>query len=103
MLSAWSLLVFTLLLPAARPQAQMAKFRAAAKTLVEAAAADKPRHRVEVTAEWRGGYGGVGLAPAQMDPALEAHVAAAAERALPGGWMRMPSGAGHDAQTIAQV
>ena len=36
-----------------------------------------------------------------MDPKLQAHVAAAAEHHAPGGWMRLPSGAGHDAQIIA--
>ena len=39
--------------------------------------------------------------PAAMDADLQALVAEAAERRLPGGWMEMPSGAGHDAQVIA--
>ena len=36
-----------------------------------------------------------------MDRSLQDHIAAAAERHAPGAWMRMPSGAGHDAQIIA--
>ncbi len=39
--------------------------------------------------------------PVAMDPKLQAHIAAAAEQHAPGGWMRLPSGAGHDAQIIA--
>ncbi len=41
------------------------------------------------------------VAPAPMDAGLQAHIRAAAEKRLPGGWMTMPSGAGHDAQIIA--
>jgi N-carbamoyl-L-amino-acid hydrolase len=40
-------------------------------------------------------------APRLMDEAFEAAIEAAAERHLPGGHMRMPSGAGHDAQVIS--
>jgi N-carbamoyl-L-amino-acid hydrolase len=36
-----------------------------------------------------------------MDAGLQAHIRAAAEKRVPGGWMTMPSGAGHDAQIIA--
>ncbi len=36
-----------------------------------------------------------------MDPRLQEHIAEAAERHAPGAWVRMPSGAGHDAQVIA--
>jgi N-carbamoyl-L-amino-acid hydrolase len=39
--------------------------------------------------------------PTAMDAQLQAHVAAAAEAEAPGRWIRMPSGAGHDAQVIA--
>lgn len=39
--------------------------------------------------------------PAQMSAAIQDHIAAAAERIAPGQWLRMPSGAGHDAQVIA--
>ena len=38
-----------------------------------------------------------------MDETLLKHVEAAAELHASGDWMTMPSGAGHDAQTIAQV
>ncbi|WP_374442356.1 Zn-dependent hydrolase [Stella sp.] len=40
-------------------------------------------------------------APTMMDDRFQAALAETAERHLPGGWMRMPSGAGHDAQIIA--
>jgi len=40
--------------------------------------------------------------PTAMDARLQEHVAAAAEAEAPGQWIRMPSGAGHDAQVIAQ-
>jgi beta-ureidopropionase / N-carbamoyl-L-amino-acid hydrolase len=39
--------------------------------------------------------------PRLMDEAFEMAVEAAAERHVPGGHMRMPSGAGHDAQVIS--
>jgi N-carbamoyl-L-amino-acid hydrolase len=39
--------------------------------------------------------------PRLMDPAFEAAIEATAERHAPGGHMRMPSGAGHDAQVIS--
>ena len=42
------------------------------------------------------------LEGAPMDPGLQDHLAAAAERHAPGGWMRMPSGAAHDAQVLAR-
>ena len=41
-------------------------------------------------------------APAAMDAGLQDHLAAAAERHAPDQWLRMPSGAGHDAQIMAQ-
>jgi N-carbamoyl-L-amino-acid hydrolase len=37
-----------------------------------------------------------------MDSGLQDHLAAAAERHAPGQWMRMPSGAAHDAQVLAR-
>ena len=40
--------------------------------------------------------------PTVMDARLQDHVAAAAEAVAPGQWVRMPSGAGHDAQVIAE-
>jgi N-carbamoyl-L-amino-acid hydrolase len=39
--------------------------------------------------------------PVTMDAGLQEHIAKAAEVAAPGQWIRMPSGAGHDAQVIA--
>jgi N-carbamoyl-L-amino-acid hydrolase len=36
-----------------------------------------------------------------MDAAFEAAIEATAERTVPGGHLRMPSGAGHDAQVIS--
>lgn len=41
------------------------------------------------------------VAPVAMDRKLQDRIEAAAERHAPGAWMRMPSGAGHDAQIIA--
>lgn len=41
--------------------------------------------------------------PAAMDTAIQDAVAAAAEEIVPGLHLRMPSGAGHDAQFLAQV
>jgi N-carbamoyl-L-amino-acid hydrolase len=40
--------------------------------------------------------------PVDMKAALQEHIAAAAEAITPGQWIRMPSGAGHDAQLIAE-
>lgn len=39
--------------------------------------------------------------PVEMDAALQAHLAHAAEALAPGQWEHMPSGASHDAQVIA--
>lgn len=41
--------------------------------------------------------------PVAMDSGLQRHIAAVAEMLAPGQWMAMPSGAGHDAQVIAQI
>ncbi len=41
--------------------------------------------------------------PARCDPALMAALEGAAERHAPGGWQHLPSGAGHDAQVMAEV
>ncbi|MDY0881665.1 Zn-dependent hydrolase [Dongia soli] len=40
--------------------------------------------------------------PVDMTAALQEHIAVAAEAIKPGQWIRMPSGAGHDAQLIAE-
>ncbi len=40
--------------------------------------------------------------PAAMDPQFQTLIEAAAERHAPGGHLRMPSGAGHDAQVLAR-
>ena len=40
--------------------------------------------------------------PKVMDAGFQDALAAAAETRAPGGWMRMPSGAGHDAQVLAE-
>ena len=40
--------------------------------------------------------------PAAMDGTVQECLAAAAERHAPGNWIRMPSGAGHDAQILAR-
>lgn len=42
------------------------------------------------------------MEPVTMDPALAEHLARAAEAVAPGQWLRMPSGAAHDAQVIAR-
>ena len=42
------------------------------------------------------------LEGAPMDRGLQDHLAAAAERHAPGAWIRMPSGAAHDAQIFAR-
>ena len=39
--------------------------------------------------------------PVATDPGLTEHIAAAAEIHAPNDWLRMPSGAGHDAQVLA--
>jgi N-carbamoyl-L-amino-acid hydrolase len=41
------------------------------------------------------------IAPTQMDEGLRAHLEAAAETHAPGKWMRLPSGAFHDAGIIS--
>lgn len=41
--------------------------------------------------------------PKVMDSAFQDALAAAAEARAPGNWVRMPSGAGHDAQVLAQT
>jgi N-carbamoyl-L-amino-acid hydrolase len=41
--------------------------------------------------------------PALMDQGLRAALEAACERAAPGNWQAMPSGAGHDAQQLARI
>lgn len=41
------------------------------------------------------------VVPTQMDEGFQQHLATAAERHAPDGWVRMPSAAGHDAMVIA--
>ena len=41
------------------------------------------------------------IPPTRMDPGLQAHIEAAAERHAPGKWQRMPSGAFHDAGILS--
>ena len=41
------------------------------------------------------------IPPTQMDEGLRGHIEAAAERHAPGNWMRMPSGAFHDAGIVS--
>jgi N-carbamoyl-L-amino-acid hydrolase len=41
------------------------------------------------------------IPPTLMDPALRAHIEAAAERHAPGRWQRLPSGAFHDAGIVS--
>ncbi|WP_158744597.1 Zn-dependent hydrolase [Acidisphaera sp. L21] len=41
--------------------------------------------------------------PAICDPAIMTALERSAEQRIPGGWRAMPSGAGHDAQVLAQV
>jgi N-carbamoyl-L-amino-acid hydrolase len=43
------------------------------------------------------------IVPTRMDPALQAHIEAAAERHAPGNWQRMPSGAFHDAGIVSAL
>jgi beta-ureidopropionase / N-carbamoyl-L-amino-acid hydrolase len=43
-----------------------------------------------------------GVAATAMDGELQRHLGIAAEAHAPGGWMLMPSGAGHDAQILAR-
>jgi N-carbamoyl-L-amino-acid hydrolase len=43
------------------------------------------------------------IPPAHMSAAIQQHIAAAAERKVPGGWMTLPSGAGHDAAIFADL
>lgn len=95
----------TLILQYRDPSAkQQELFQDTVRRLVEQCASDMEQHRVSVEPRWRGGGGGFqGLLPAMMDGGLLKHVEAAAEQHASGKWIAMPSGAGHDAQTIAQV
>ncbi len=42
------------------------------------------------------------IAPTPMDSALGSHISAAAQRRVPGGWVEMPSAAGHDPMVLAR-
>ncbi|HET9023577.1 MAG TPA: hydantoinase/carbamoylase family amidase [Burkholderiaceae bacterium] len=42
------------------------------------------------------------IRPSRMDPRLQSHIEAAAERHAPGHWQRMPSGAFHDAGIVSE-
>ncbi|MGE5161504.1 MAG: hydantoinase/carbamoylase family amidase [Betaproteobacteria bacterium] len=42
------------------------------------------------------------IRPSRMDPRLQSHIEAAAERHAPGRWQRMPSGAFHDAGIVSE-
>jgi N-carbamoyl-L-amino-acid hydrolase len=46
---------------------------------------------------------GDAIPPAHMSAAIRQYIAAAAERNVPGGWMTLPSGAGHDAAIFADL
>lgn len=41
------------------------------------------------------------IVPTDMDPELRDHLAAAAETRIPGGWVEMPSAAGHDPMVVS--
>lgn len=43
------------------------------------------------------------IAPMRMDAGLQQHIEAAAERHAPGNWMRLPSGAFHDAGIVSAL
>jgi beta-ureidopropionase / N-carbamoyl-L-amino-acid hydrolase len=75
--------------------ALLARMEAKLAELVQAADAAGPA-RVSLTPA------DAPVEPTIMDAGLQAHIAAAAEAEAPGRWIRMPSGAGHDAQVIAQ-
>lgn len=42
------------------------------------------------------------IAPTEMDPDLRGHIGAAAESRAPGGWIEMPSAAGHDPMVLSR-
>lgn len=71
-------------------------FEAAFRALVERTNRDGPVE-IEVVPM------GTPIVPTPMDEGLLGHVAAAAEAYAPGKWLRMPSGAGHDAMIIAKA
>lgn len=73
--------------------AVLAALEAEARALVEAADSSGPCSvSIEPSA--------VPQAPTHMAPPLQEHIARAAERHAPGKWVRMPSGAGHDAMVL---
>ncbi len=76
-------------------EARLDALEAHAQALVAAANARGP---VEVELTRRDNS----AAPAAMDPTFQEHIARAAESHAPGPWIRMPSGAAHDAQEMAR-
>lgn len=77
--------------------ASAAVMAAFAATLAELVAEFDAEGPCSVTME----TGDKGMAPVTMAPAIVAAIGVAAERRAPGGWVEMPSGAGHDANTFA--
>ncbi len=76
-------------------EAQLDRMAAAVRRLVGEASEAGPV-KVDLTESANG------LKGALMDDGLQEHLAAAAERHAPGAWVRMPSGAAHDAQIFAR-
>ena len=75
--------------------ARLDAMEAAVQTVV-----DEMRAAGPVEIEFRPHPGNV--KPATMSEDFQRHFAVAAERLAPGQWMHMPSGAGHDAQLLAE-
>ncbi len=81
------------------------QFRDASEAPLDRFAAIAERLAAELNA--RGGVGievtraRAPIAPTRMDAGLQEHLAAAAERHAPGKWLRMPSGAFHDAGIVS--
>ncbi len=75
-------------------EAQLDRMAAAVHRLIEAANEAGPVS-VDLAESFK-------LEGAPMDQGLQDHLAAAAERHAPAAWMRMPSGAAHDAQIFAR-
>jgi len=67
--------------------------------LYDLVATGKKTGPVEITIEPLGAP----IPPAFMDDGLQEHIVRAAETHAPGDWIRMPSGAGHDAMVFADI